>query len=152
MKSILKFSCKLGLILGLAALSSAVMAKDAAAASYSGAYCREFTKTVTIGRKQTEAWGTACMQPDGSWQIVDTNSEAVYDNPQTYIVLRDPVPPPPRYRTVTYYNTPPVLTTRYVYVKQPASYNRNYRSYDRGWDNGRYNERYNRGWNNNRRR
>ncbi|MDH3596170.1 MAG: RT0821/Lpp0805 family surface protein [Rhodospirillales bacterium] len=39
--------------------------------SSSGSYCREFQQTVTIGGQTEEAYGTACRQPDGSWQIVD---------------------------------------------------------------------------------
>ena len=34
-----------------------------------GKYCREYQQTVTIGGKQENAYGTACRQPDGSWQI-----------------------------------------------------------------------------------
>lgn len=36
----------------------------------SGDYCREFTQTVNIGGKTEEAYGKACRQPDGAWQIV----------------------------------------------------------------------------------
>lgn len=32
-------------------------------------YCREYTRTVTVGGVAQNAYGTACMQPDGSWQI-----------------------------------------------------------------------------------
>lgn len=39
--------------------------------SSSGQYCREFTQTVNIGGRSEEAYGTACRQPDGSWQIVN---------------------------------------------------------------------------------
>jgi surface antigen len=35
-----------------------------------GQYCREFEQTVTIGGKPQKSYGTACRQPDGSWQIV----------------------------------------------------------------------------------
>jgi surface antigen len=35
----------------------------------SGRYCREFTQTVRIGGRTERAYGTACRQPDGSWQI-----------------------------------------------------------------------------------
>ena len=35
-----------------------------------GAYCREFQQTVTVGGRTEEAYGTACRQPDGTWQIV----------------------------------------------------------------------------------
>jgi surface antigen len=34
-----------------------------------GQYCREFQNEVTIGGKREQAFGTACRQPDGSWQI-----------------------------------------------------------------------------------
>ena len=32
-------------------------------------YCREYTQTVYIGGQPQKAYGTACRQPDGSWQI-----------------------------------------------------------------------------------
>jgi hypothetical protein len=38
--------------------------------STSGRYCREFYRTVTIGGRSEQAYGTACMQPDGSWELV----------------------------------------------------------------------------------
>ena len=33
-----------------------------------GQYCREFQQTIVIGGKEEKAFGTACRQPDGSWQ------------------------------------------------------------------------------------
>jgi uncharacterized protein YcfJ len=33
-------------------------------------YCREYTQRVNIGNHVEESYGTACQQPDGSWQIV----------------------------------------------------------------------------------
>lgn len=36
----------------------------------SGQYCREYQQTVSVGGKTQQAYGTACRQPDGSWQIV----------------------------------------------------------------------------------
>lgn len=38
--------------------------------SSSGRYCREYQQTVVVGGKQESAYGTACQQPDGSWEIV----------------------------------------------------------------------------------
>ncbi|MCZ6875908.1 MAG: hypothetical protein O7G88_20660 [bacterium] len=35
----------------------------------SGQYCREYQQTVVIGGQEDRAFGTACRQPDGSWQI-----------------------------------------------------------------------------------
>ena len=36
-----------------------------------GAYCREYQTTVTVGGETQEAYGTACRQPDGSWKVVN---------------------------------------------------------------------------------
>jgi hypothetical protein len=36
-----------------------------------GRLCREFQQQVTIAGKRTQAFGTACQESDGSWQIVD---------------------------------------------------------------------------------
>lgn len=36
-----------------------------------GRPCREFRQEVIIGGDKTEAYGTACQQPDGSWQVVN---------------------------------------------------------------------------------
>lgn len=37
--------------------------------STTGAYCREFQQTVIIGGKEEQAFGVACRQPDGAWEI-----------------------------------------------------------------------------------
>jgi len=34
-----------------------------------GQYCREYRQTIIVGGEQNQAYGTACRQPDGSWQI-----------------------------------------------------------------------------------
>jgi surface antigen len=34
-----------------------------------GTYCREFQQSVTIGGAREQAYGTACRQPDGTWNI-----------------------------------------------------------------------------------
>jgi hypothetical protein len=38
--------------------------------SVSGRYCREFQHQVTIGGRNEQAYGTACRNPDGSWEVV----------------------------------------------------------------------------------
>ena len=38
--------------------------------SASGQYCREFQQKVFIEGRSQDAYGTACQQPDGAWQIV----------------------------------------------------------------------------------
>jgi hypothetical protein len=37
-----------------------------------GRYCREFQQLVTVGGHTEQAYGTACQQPDGAWEIVST--------------------------------------------------------------------------------
>jgi hypothetical protein len=36
----------------------------------SGNYCREYSQQIRIGNQVRESYGTACLQPDGSWHIV----------------------------------------------------------------------------------
>lgn len=37
----------------------------------SGAYCREYNQTITVGGRTERGYGTACRQPDGTWKIVE---------------------------------------------------------------------------------
>lgn len=66
----------------------------AAYESQPGQYCREYTETVKIGNRTETAYGTACMQPDGSWQKVgepqlpphmETTAQYPYQPPQVII-------------------------------------------------------------------
>ena len=36
-----------------------------------GRYCREYTSQASIGGQQQQTYGTACRQPDGSWEVVN---------------------------------------------------------------------------------
>jgi hypothetical protein len=38
--------------------------------STAGRYCREFQQVLTVGGKTESAYGTACRQPDGSWELM----------------------------------------------------------------------------------
>jgi surface antigen len=38
--------------------------------SSQGRYCREYQQTIYVGGKQQSAYGTACRQPDGTWEVV----------------------------------------------------------------------------------
>ena len=35
-----------------------------------GRYCREFQQTITVGGQSQQGYGTACRQPDGSWEMI----------------------------------------------------------------------------------
>jgi surface antigen len=39
--------------------------------SSEGRYCREYTQSVNIGGESQQAYGTACRNPDGSWEITE---------------------------------------------------------------------------------
>lgn len=38
--------------------------------SSSGRYCREYNQTIYVGGRQESAYGTACRNQDGTWEIV----------------------------------------------------------------------------------
>lgn len=40
-------------------------------ASSRGLTCREYQHSITVGGKTEEAYGTACLQPDGAWKIIN---------------------------------------------------------------------------------
>jgi surface antigen len=50
--------------------NSGVIIPQAPFQNQSGQYCREFQNKITVGGKTESGYGTACRQPDGSWQIV----------------------------------------------------------------------------------
>jgi surface antigen len=35
-----------------------------------GQYCREYNQVIVVGGKQEKAYGRACRQPDGHWEII----------------------------------------------------------------------------------
>ncbi len=39
--------------------------------SSAGRYCREYNQQITVGGESQQAYGTACRNPDGSWEILD---------------------------------------------------------------------------------
>ncbi len=70
------------------ALAAFVMMTDAAMAQ---PYCREYTEQVYIGDRYEQAYGTACMQPDGHWEKVTKPVVPGYRHEVTRI--GDAVPP-----------------------------------------------------------
>ncbi len=38
--------------------------------SANGQYCREYSQSISVGGQMSQGYGTACRQPDGTWQIV----------------------------------------------------------------------------------
>lgn len=75
-----------------------------------GEYCREYQKSIHVGGHIESGYGTACMQPDGSWMIVSTRGTVdPFDDlrNQNVILVSDQSPVyynyGPSYRPVTYY-------------------------------------------------
>lgn len=56
-------------------------------------YCREYTQTFTVGGETQKGYGTACLQPDGSWEIQQPASNTVVINgqpqPNVQYIVRD---------------------------------------------------------------
>lgn len=96
-------------------------------------YCREYTRTVYIGARAQEAYGTACLQPDGSWMIVGEGlGNDIPDNvSNVHYVIRDN----------NRYVTPPRVV---YYDRRPVTYRRStplfiwYNNSDRYYRNGHY--------------
>lgn len=40
--------------------------------SSTGRYCREYEQTIIVDGRQETAVGTACQNPDGTWQVLNT--------------------------------------------------------------------------------
>lgn len=80
-----------------------------------GRYCREYQQTVIVGGGQQQAYGTACRQPDGSWQIVRNAEPAptqVVTQQTTRVYVREPVYVP-RYRPAYYWPYPTYFSFSY---------------------------------------
>ncbi|MCB2081911.1 MAG: hypothetical protein H6908_04280 [Hyphomicrobiales bacterium] len=55
-------------------------------------YCREYTREIIIGGKRETAYGTACLQPDGTWEIQsENNSASVTEQETVKYVVQEPV-------------------------------------------------------------
>ena len=44
---------------------------QAAPQQYSTAYCRQYSGSLIIDGRQQPSYGTACLQPDGTWRVVN---------------------------------------------------------------------------------
>ncbi len=130
---------KTGLLTG-ALMSPLMFAGNADAAGY----CREYQKSIRVGGHIESGYGTACMQPDGSWMITDTQGsvdpfDELREQNVTLVAYQQPVyyQYGPRFRPVTYY----APVRRYYRSTPGISF---YFGNGNRWDNGRHN-----GWNRN---
>jgi hypothetical protein len=66
-----------------------------------GGPCREFQRTIVIGGREEQGYGTACRQPDGTWRIVSGQTAAAPTVVQRSTVYVREVPRP--YYSYPYY-------------------------------------------------
>ena len=110
-------------------------------------YCREYTNHVKVGGKLKESYGTACMQPDGSWQVVkpaesepDENEIAAPQPPFAQPQVLNAPPP-----QVVYQQAPAVVYEEpEYYAAEPSYFAFGFSSHDRHY--GRWNDGGRRGW------
>lgn len=53
-------------------MTAPALPADQASPTYideSGQTCREYQSTIFVGDQQQQAYGTACLQPDGTWRV-----------------------------------------------------------------------------------
>lgn len=81
-------------------------------ANREGQPCREFQQTIVIDGREQQGYGTACRQPDGSWQIVSGQPAAAATTVEQRTVYVREVP---RSYYSTYYNP-------YAYPYYPYGY------------------------------
>lgn len=67
-------------------------------------YCREYTQTLKIGSHTQRSHGTACMQPDGSWELMPATAQTGRPVPSITYIMRDDrmyyMPPEPLFGIV----------------------------------------------------
>lgn len=125
-------------IMGAAALVLAAIGFAPEAKAYDQSYCREYTRTVYVGGRSQDAFGQACLQPDGDWVIVGEglgNDIPAYADNVNY-VIRDNrrVVTPTRvvYYDRSYYRSPRVSPT---FIWYQGGYSRNGHNYKfKKWD------------------
>lgn len=95
-------------------------------------YCREFTKIVQVGGQTQSAYGTACYQPDGSWQILSDSIPArqpVQYAPAQNQVIYVPQPSPASVFSLSFNSGPRYYRPSGYYGYRPFHYPRGW--YDR---------------------
>lgn len=118
-------------------------------------YCREYTKTVSVGGGTEQAYGTACLRPDGSWEIVSLEGSnyarekvrnVMYDDIERQVNYNDR----DRVIVVEHYNKTPRYYrshNRYQAVRYNVSPfvflfgNNNHKNYNKSYKRANYNKK-----------
>lgn len=88
-------------------------------------YCREYTRTISVGGRIQEGYGQACLMPDGDWRIRNEQVRYVTRETSVYENFNQPVYYAPER---VYYRNQPV---RVVFVNPP----RRQVFHNHGWGN-----------------
>lgn len=131
-------------IMGVAVLVLAAIGFAPEAKAYDQSYCREYNRTVQIGGQIQNAYGTACMQPDGDWVIVgeglgaDIPSNVTNVNYVVYDNNRRIVPNRVVYYDRSYYRSPRVQPS-FIWNHNGHYKDRHFVKYDRKPNFARHN-------------
>jgi len=125
------------ILAGLGLSLAALMGAPEDARAYANDYCREYTRTVYIGNRTQEAYGTACLQPNGDWMIVGegVGNDIPSNVNNVEYVIRDNR----RYVTPTrviYYDRTPRYRAQPAFVWYHNGHYRNghYHKYNKHWN------------------
>lgn len=116
------------------AAGATLFADNAQAYETYGQYCREYIRTVTIGGRTQQAYGTACLQPDGAWKTVNEGALSDADVSQNVAIVSHVEAP------VAVYETYPVVYRAAAPVPFPFYLNLAFNTgpdHDRRWDRQR---------------
>jgi hypothetical protein len=102
--------------------------------------CREFNTPVVIGGQEQSAYGTACLQPDGSWKI---EQSLAGQPPQTYVVPPQVYQPyyPPNYMADPWFYGPPLFVGG-VFVGGGWGFAHHHGGWHGAWRGGFHGRRY----------
>ena len=125
------------IIMMAALVTLPILGAQPAQAQNNTEFCREYTKDVSINGRLEKAYGKACRQPDGSWEIVsldgseharDKVHDSIYDDINKYETRRAHAKNGVVDRIV--------IVDRYAYNR--PYYGKNYKYYDSRRSNYKY--------------
>ena len=125
------------MLIGVAVSAAGLAVAPSDARAYDNDYCREYTRTVYIGGRTQDAYGQACLQPNGDWMIVGEGlGNDIPDNVNNVeYVIRDNNRYVTPTRVVYYdrypqrYNSRVIVTPRFVWSHGGHYRGNNYHAY-----------------------
>lgn len=132
---------------GLVVSTVSIFTSEASASNaYDAGYCREYTRTIHVGGRPQEGYGTACLQPDGSWRItagddVGQTISPAYIVEQPVVYIQEPARNV--YRTTHYGPRPSYTSFSVTFGDDDGWRDKHYYKKHRRWhDHGRHHGRW----------